>query len=44
MVDVKKFSEIDLYGLIGIEISATEIEVSKIKLNRSGLMFSKINN
>lgn len=44
MVDVKKFSEIDLYGLIGIEISATEIEVSKMKLNRSGLVFSKINN
>lgn len=43
MVDVKKFSEIDLYGLIGIEISATEIEVSKMKLNRSGLVSSKIN-
>lgn len=29
MVDVKKFSEIDLYGLLGIEIGATEAEVRK---------------
>lgn len=28
MVDVKKFSNIDLYGLIGVEISATESEVN----------------
>ncbi|XP_058817475.1 dnaJ homolog subfamily C member 17, partial [Topomyia yanbarensis] len=29
MVDVKKFSETDLYGLLGIEICATEAEVRK---------------
>lgn len=29
MVDVKKFSNIDLYGLIGVEIGATEKEVNK---------------
>ncbi|XP_062561069.1 dnaJ homolog subfamily C member 17 [Armigeres subalbatus] len=29
MLDVKKFSEIDLYGLLGIEIGATEAEVRK---------------
>lgn len=29
MVDIKKFSDIDLYGLIGVEISATESEVNK---------------
>ncbi|XP_001849725.2 dnaJ homolog subfamily C member 17 [Culex quinquefasciatus] len=29
MVDVKKFSEIDLYGLLGAEISATEAEIRK---------------
>lgn len=28
MVDVKKFSEIDIYGLIEVDISATEQEVS----------------
>lgn len=28
MVDVKKFSNIDLYGLIGVDITATETEVS----------------
>lgn len=28
MVDIKKFTNIDLYGLIGVEISATESEVS----------------
>lgn len=27
MVDVRKFSEIDLYGMLGIEITATESEV-----------------
>lgn len=30
MVDIKKFSNIDLYGLIGVEIGATESEVSKV--------------
>lgn len=37
MVDVKKFSEIDLYGLLGVEINATQTEVSVTKyenLNR----------
>ncbi|XP_055547060.1 dnaJ homolog subfamily C member 17 [Wyeomyia smithii] len=29
MVDVKKFSETDLYGLLDIEISATEAEIRK---------------
>lgn len=29
MVDVKKFSEIDLYGLLDIEIGATEAEIRK---------------
>lgn len=29
MVDVKKFSEIDLYGLLGVEIGATEAEIRK---------------
>lgn len=29
MVDVKKFANIDLYGLIGVEIGATESEVNK---------------
>lgn len=29
MVDVKKFSNIDLYGLIGVEISATQNEIRK---------------
>lgn len=29
MVDVKKFSNIDLYGLIGVEISATQSEIRK---------------
>lgn len=33
MVDVKKFSELDLYKLIGVEHVATESEVSEIKLN-----------
>lgn len=33
MVDVKKFSEIDLYQLIGVEHTATENEVSSIKIN-----------
>lgn len=28
MVDIKKFSNIDLYGLLGVEISATDKEVS----------------
>lgn len=28
MVDIKKFSEIDLYKLIGVEITANENEVS----------------
>lgn len=28
MVDVKKFSEIDIYGLLEVEIAATEQEVS----------------
>lgn len=28
MVDVKKFSEIDIYGLLEVEISATEQEAS----------------
>lgn len=32
MVDVKKFSELDLYGLIGVEITANETEVSQ-KMN-----------
>lgn len=30
MVDVKKFTNIDLYGLLGIEIGATENEVNKL--------------
>lgn len=30
MVDVKKFSNIDLYGLIGVEFTATESEVNKL--------------
>lgn len=30
MVDIKKFANIDLYGLIGVEISATASEVSRI--------------
>lgn len=29
MVDVKKYSNIDLYGLIGVEISATQSEIRK---------------
>ncbi|XP_055640040.1 dnaJ homolog subfamily C member 17 [Toxorhynchites rutilus septentrionalis] len=29
MLDVKKFSESDLYGLLGVEISATEAEIRK---------------
>ncbi|XP_031638686.1 dnaJ homolog subfamily C member 17 [Contarinia nasturtii] len=29
MVDVKKFSNIDLYGLIGVELTATESEIRK---------------
>lgn len=28
-MDVKKFSNIDLYGLLGVEISATESEVNQ---------------
>lgn len=28
MVDVKKFSDTDLYGLLGIDISAVESDVS----------------
>lgn len=28
MVDIKKFINIDLYGLIGVEFTATENEVS----------------
>lgn len=33
MVDVKKFSNIDLYGLIGVEFNATESEVNKLLLS-----------
>lgn len=29
MVDIKKFSNIDLYGLLGVEISATQSEIRK---------------
>lgn len=29
MVDIKKFSNIDLYGLIGVEFTATENDVSR---------------
>lgn len=28
MVDIKKFTNMDLYGMIGVEISATESDVS----------------
>lgn len=35
MVDVKKFSEIDLYGLLGIEIGATEAEVRPLLVELS---------
>lgn len=31
MVDVKKFSELDLYKLVGVEHTATESEVNKNK-------------
>lgn len=30
MVDIKKFLDQDLYGLLGIEISATEPEVIRL--------------
>lgn len=30
MVDVKKFTNIDLYGLLCVEIGATQNEVSKL--------------
>lgn len=29
MVDIKKYSNIDLYGLLGVVISATDSEVSQ---------------
>lgn len=43
MVDFKKFSDIDLYMVIGVEITATEAEVSKqIKISRIKLLMSQI--
>ena len=30
MVDIKKFKEIDLYELIGVEVTATENDVSNL--------------
>lgn len=32
MVDVKKFADTDLYGLLGIDIGAQESEVSELIL------------
>lgn len=32
MVDIKKYKDKDLYGLLGIDISATEQEVRYLKL------------
>lgn len=32
MVDIKKFAEMDLYGLIGTDISATPTDVSRKKI------------
>lgn len=29
MVDIKKFTDVDLYGLLGVETTATSIEVSE---------------
>ena len=40
MVDVKKFSELDLYKLVGVEQTATESEVSKNKwINFTKILF-----
>lgn len=38
MANVKKFNEKDLYKLIGVEITATEAEVSKENIRKFQLL------
>lgn len=42
MVDVKKFSEIDVYKLVGVDLTATEAEVSLSKVDVKEILSSNL--